>query len=59
MESITSSAEEILTDSLSFKLPGSGQYFQERKSATIHTEGSNAYSPAGGTRVIRFKNSSE
>ena len=45
MESITSSAEEVLVDSLSFKLPGSG---------TFHTEGSNSYSSLGGTRVIRF-----
>jgi hypothetical protein len=59
MESISSAAEEVLTDSLSFKLPGSGQYIQERRSVTFHTEGSNAYSPSGGTRVIRFKLSSE
>ena len=59
MESITSAAEEILVDSLSFKLPGSGQYVQERRSVTFHTEGSNSYSSQAGTRVIRFKLSSE
>ncbi len=59
MESIASAAEEVLVDSLSFKLPGSGQYVQERRSVTYHTEGSNSYSPTGGTRVIRFKLSSE
>jgi hypothetical protein len=59
MESITSSAEEVLVDSLSFKLPGSGQYVQERRSVTFHTEGSNSYSSRGGTRVIRFKLASE
>ena len=59
MESITSAAEEVLVDSLSFKLPGSGQYVQERRSVTIHTEGSNGYSPQGGTRVIRFKLTAE
>ena len=59
MESITSAAEEILVDSLSFKLPGSGQYVQERRSVTFHTEGSNSYSPQGGTRVIRFKLTAE
>jgi hypothetical protein len=59
MESITSSAEEVLVDSLSFKLPGSGQYVQERRSVTFHTEGSNSYSSLGGTRVIRFKLATE
>ena len=54
MESIASAAEEVLVDSLSFKIPGSGQYVQERRSVTFHTEGSNSYSPQGGTRVIRF-----
>ncbi len=59
MESITSAAEEVLVDSLSFKLPGSGQYVQERRSVTFHTEGSNSYSSQAGTRVIRFKLSAE
>ena len=45
MESITNAAGEILTDSLSFKLPGSGQYIQERRSVSFQTEGSNTYSP--------------
>ncbi len=40
MESISSAAEEVLIDYLSFNLPGSGQYVQERRSVTIHTEGS-------------------
>ncbi len=48
MESITSAAEEVLVDSLSFKLPGSGKYVQERCSVTFHTEGSNSYSPKVG-----------
>ena len=59
MESITSAAEEILVDSLSLKLPGSGQYVQERRSVTFHTEGSNSYSAQAGTRVIRFKLATE
>ncbi len=59
MESITSAAEEVLVDSLSFKLPGSGQYVQKRRSVTFHTEGSNSYSSQAGTRVIRFKLSAE
>ena len=53
MENITNAAEEVLVDALSFKLPGSGQYVQERKSVTFHTEGSNSYQPNAGTRVLR------
>ena len=59
MESITNAAEEVLVDALSFKLPGSGQYVQERRSVTFHPEGSNAYSAQAGTRVIRFKLATE
>jgi hypothetical protein len=59
MESITNAAEEVLVDALSFKLPGSGRYIQERRSVTFHPEGSNAYSAQAGTRVIRFKLATE
>jgi hypothetical protein len=59
MENLTNSAEEVLVDSLSFKLPGSGQYVTERRSTTWHTEGSNAYSPLSGTKVIRFRMAGE
>jgi hypothetical protein len=59
MESITQAAEELLIDSLSFKLPGSGQYIQERRSVSFQTEGSNSYSPNSGTRVMRFKLTTE
>ena len=59
MESITNAAEEILFGSLSFKLPGSCQYIQERRSVSFQTEGSNSYGANAGTRVIRFKLSTE
>ena len=59
MESITAAADEILIDALSFKLPGSGNYIQERRSVTFQTEGSNTYAPDAGTRVMRFKLSTE
>ena len=55
MENLTQSAEEVLVDSLSFKLPSSGQYVVDRRSCTFHTEGSNSYSPQQGTKVIRFR----
>ena len=39
MESIKNNTEDLLVDSLSFKLPGSGQYVVDRRSCTFHTEG--------------------
>jgi hypothetical protein len=38
MENLTNSAEEVLIDSLSFKLPSSGQYVTDRRSCTFHTQ---------------------
>jgi hypothetical protein len=55
MESISNNAEDLLVDSLSFKLPGSGQYVTDRRSGTFHTEGSNSYSALNGTRVLKFR----
>ena len=55
MENLTNSADEVLIDSLSFKLPASGNYVIDRRSVTFHTEGSNSYSPQQGTKVIRFR----
>jgi hypothetical protein len=51
MESISNNAEDLLVDSLSFKLPGSGQNVTDRRSVTFHTEGSNSYSALNGTRL--------
>ncbi len=42
-------------DSLSLKLPGSGQYVVDRRSCTFHTDGSNSYSSSNGTRVLKFR----
>ena len=55
MDNLVNATEEVLIDSLSFKLPGSGEYVQGRRSATFHQEGSNIYSPTDGTKLIRFK----
>ena len=55
MENLTTSAEEVLIDSLSFKSPSSGQYVIDRRSCTFHTKGSNSYSASAGTKVIRFR----
>ena len=55
MESITNHAEYLLVDSLSFSLPGSGQYVVDRRSVTFHTDGSNSYSSLNETRVLKFR----
>ena len=55
MESITNNAEDLLVDSLSFKLPGSGQYVTDRRSVSFHPDGSNIYNARNGTRVIKFR----
>jgi len=55
MENISNAAEEILIQDLSFKLPSSANYIQDRRSVTYTTEGSNSYSSTQGTKVIRFR----
>ena len=55
MESITNNAEYLLVDSLSFKLPGSGQYVTDRRSCTVQTDGGNIYSSQNGSRVLKFR----
>ena len=59
MESITAASDEILIDALSFKVPGTGNYIQERRSVTFQTEGSNTYAPDQWTRVMRFRLATE
>ena len=55
MESTKHNTEDLLVDSLSFKLPGSGQYVVDRRSCPFHTECSNGYSASNGTIVLKFK----
>ena len=59
MESITNNAEDLLVDSLSFKLPGSGQYVTDRRSVTFQTDGGNIYSSQSGSRVLKFRMNGE
>ena len=54
MEVYSSSVEDQLIDGLSFKLAPGSSYIQDRKSSTFWPSGSNIYTPAGGTKVIRF-----
>ncbi len=54
VEAITSGAEDQLLDSLSFKTPHSAIYITDRKSVSFHPSGSNVYSSAGGTKLIKI-----
>ena len=55
MEAITNASEDFLIDSLSFKLKNGASYVQERKSSTFWSIGSNAYTPVGGVKLIKFQ----
>ena len=59
MESIKQHTEDVLGDSLSFKLPGSGQYVTDRRSCTFHTDGGNTCSAKSGTKVLKFRMNGE
>ncbi len=55
MEAITNGAEDFLIDGLSFKLPPGASYVTDRKSSTFWAVGSNAYTPVGGVKLIKFQ----
>ena len=55
MEAITNSSEDLLINSLSFKLPSGASYVQDRKSSTFWSVGSNAYTAVGGVKLIKFQ----
>ena len=55
MESITNGVDDLLIDGLSFKLPPGASYVTERKSSTFWAVGSNAYTPVGGVKLIKFQ----
>ena len=54
VEAVANSIEDKLIDGLSFKLAPGASYVQDRKSVTYHPQGSNIYSPAGGTKLIKM-----
>ena len=55
METIVNSADDLLIDSLSFKLKPAASYVVDRKSSTFWSIGSNAYTPVGGVKLIKFQ----
>ena len=51
MESIANSAEDLLINGLSFRMPPGASYVLDRKSSTFWAVGSNAYTPVGGNKI--------
>ena len=54
LESAAAAQEDFLIPGLNFKLPQGASYISGRRFATFFPQGSNIYSPNGGTRLIRF-----
>ena len=55
MEAITNASDGILIASLSNKLKSVASYVVDRKSSTFWSVGSNAYTPVGGVKLIKFQ----
>ena len=53
METHIQATEDALIDSLSFKLPNSANFIQERRAVTFYPTGGNAYAPSG-VKIIKF-----
>jgi hypothetical protein len=54
MEAVANSVDDVLIDSLSFKLSNSASYITNRRSVTYYPTGSNIYKTSSGTKVIKF-----
>ena len=54
MENYSSSVEDQLIDGLSFKLAPGSSYITDRKNVSFFPSGSNVYTTAGGTKVLRI-----
>ena len=59
METVAAASEDILIDSLSYKLGNSASYVTDRNSVTFHPSGSNIYTPGSGTKVKKIQVNSE
>ena len=59
METIANFSEDVLIDSLSYKLGNSASYITDRKSSTFWPSGNNIYKPSSGTKTHgnRFRHS--
>ena len=49
METVLTTVEDSMLDSLTFQLGASSNYITDRRSVTFYAAGSNVYSPQGTT----------
>ena len=54
VEVIANSLKDTLIDGLSFKLGKTASYITNRRRCTFHPQGSNMYTPANGTQLIKI-----
>jgi hypothetical protein len=54
LDSVASGLEDHLIPGINFKLGAGASYIIGRRFATFYPQGSNIYTPTGGTRLIRF-----
>ena len=54
LEFAAAAQEDFLIPGLNFRLPQPASYISGRRFSTFFPQGSNIYSPNGGTRLIRF-----
>ena len=54
MEAHANGVDDVLVDSLSFKLRNSAKYVTDRRSVTFHPSGSNVYKSTAGTKVLKL-----
>ena len=59
MESHAQSVDDVLAETLSFKLRAGASYIGDRKSSTFHPSGGDSYGSASGIRVIKFSCNSD
>ena len=54
LDSVASGLDDHLIPGINFKLGAGASYIIGRRFATFYPQGSNIYTPTGGTRLIRF-----
>jgi hypothetical protein len=54
LEGAAAGQADVLIPGLNFKLPDGASYISGRRFSTFFPQGSNIYSPNGGTRLVRF-----
>ena len=54
VDSIANTAEDLLIQSMPFKVPNGASYVTDRRSVSFHTAWSNIYQSGSGTKIVRI-----